>query len=175
MYVGAEKSTGISVLEALWNKEEKERIQRGSFGTLGWGVIIFSQATRRAAAVTHNPSAIPCFPAPSDFPQTSIRSTYAILFSFPPARSLIRTPPLKSTWTRTSCILELWYDILTRWSLILQESYYKGIDHRNKCYHSMTLFYRYKRCYSRMLFPARLVVMHFCDVKFPINAWRSTI
>lgn len=80
--VGAEESTGISVLKALWNKEEKERIQRGSFGTLGWGVIIFSQATRRAAAVTHNPSAIPCFPAPSDFPQTSIRSTYAILFFF---------------------------------------------------------------------------------------------
>lgn len=33
--VGAEESTGISVLKASWNKEEKERIQRGSFGTLG--------------------------------------------------------------------------------------------------------------------------------------------
>lgn len=102
--------------------------------------------------------------------QTSIRSTYAILFSFPPARSLIRTPPLKSTWTRTFCIPELWYNIVTRWNLILQESYYKGIDFCNKCYHSMTLFYRYKRCYWRMLFAARLVVMHFCEFKFPINA-----
>lgn len=168
--VGAEESTGISVLKALWNKEEKERIQRGSFGTLGWGVIIFSQATRRATAVTHNPSAIPCFPAPSDFPQNSIRSTYAILFSFPPARSLIRTPSLKSMWTGTFCILELWYSTVTRWNLILQESYYEGIDLCNKCYRSMTLFHCYKRCYLRMLFPARLVVMHLCDFKFPINA-----